>query len=66
MKHFNKAANGTAANHHQVYITVQEPYIRNINLKINDNNKMNTYLIRGTFHWQIFRYHKNALIMKVQ
>lgn len=48
MKHFNKAANGTAANQHQADITLRESYIRNINVKINDNHKMNTYLIPGS------------------
>lgn len=48
MKHFNKAANGTAANHHQVDITFGQSYIRNINIKINDNNKMSKHLILGS------------------
>lgn len=48
MKHFNKAANGTAANHRQVDITLQESDIRNINVKINDNHKMTAYLIPGS------------------
>lgn len=48
MKHFNKAANGTAANHHQVDITLQQSDIRTINVKFNDNNKMSTYFIPGS------------------
>lgn len=48
MKHFNKAANGTAANHHQVDIILQQSDIRTINVKFNDNNKMSTYLIPGS------------------